>query len=380
MIIEGKKFAIRYAVIYTLLIAVVLFVPLFVYTDLMLEINEAKTKKELREYALRIVAQMEEYDNSGTFHYPRFTQVDSGLYDENFKPIFSLLRFTPKEFSKGYHKQENWRYYILELPPKLYFDASYLIVAKRFDASAIFFMAGLIALGIVALLALFSYILLKNFSAPFERINKALDNFIKDSMHEINTPLSIINVNIDLFTNKFGENRYLKRIKAAAKALGNIYNDMDYLIKKDRIEYQREPIDLSTLVQERIDYFVEIAALRKITIQTQIEPHLSVYSNRTKLQRLIDNTLSNAIKYSKEGSRVRVILKKTPRSIILNIRDYGIGIENPKKIFERFYREDHNKGGFGIGLSIVKNILESENIRLKIVSKPGRGSSFIYFF
>jgi signal transduction histidine kinase len=380
LIIEGKRYALRYAAIYTLLIAIVLFVPLFVYTDLMLEINEAKTKKELREYALRIVAQMEEYDNSGKFHYPRFREVDSGLYDENFKPIFTLLRFEPQEFFKGYHKQGHWRYFILELPPKLYFDASYLVVAKRFDASAIFFMAALIGLGIVALLALFSYILLKNFSAPFERINRALDNFIKDSMHEINTPLSIINVNIDLFTNKFGENRYLKRIKAAAKVLGNIYNDMDYLIKKDRIEYRREPIDLSALVQERIDYFIEIAALRKIDLEARIHPGLFIYSNRTKLQRLIDNTLSNAIKYSKEGAKVRVFLKKTPKNIVLNIRDYGIGIENPKKIFDRFYREDHNKGGFGIGLNIVKNILESENIRLKIVSKPGRGSSFIYFF
>jgi len=362
LVLDAKGYSLRYALLYTLIIAIVLFVPLFVYTALLLEIHEAKIKRELKEGALKIVALMEEYDNSGVFHYPRFKSIESGLYSEKFSPIFTLLTFTPEEFSPGYHKQERFRYYILELPENLYFDAKYLIVAKEFNPLEIYRMTLLVGGGILVILFLFSYLVLKNFSKPFERINQALDNFIKDSMHEINTPLSIINVNIDLFYRKFGENRYLKRIKSASRALSTIYNDMDYLIKKDKITYKKEKLNFSEFLKERIDYFQAIADLRNITLVSKIEPDLFLEFNKTKLGRLVDNTLSNAIKYSKENSKVKIYLKRVDGKIILTIKDFGIGIEKPEKIFERFYREDLNKGGFGIGLNIVKNIVLEEKI------------------
>ncbi|BCD61113.1 MULTISPECIES: HAMP domain-containing sensor histidine kinase [unclassified Nitratiruptor] len=380
MILDAKKYAFRYAILYTLIIGILLFVPLFVYTSLVLNINEAKNERDLKEVALKIVGKMEEYNNDGIFQYPRFAGYKSGLYDVNFHPVFSLLDFTPTAFSEGYHKQRTKRYYIVELPENLYFGAKYLIVSKEFDPWKIYRTSFLIGFGIVFILLLFSYIVLKNFSYPFEKVNQTLDNFIKDSMHEINTPLSIINVNIDLFTRKFGENSYLSRIKSAAKTLSNIYNDMDYLIKKDRIEYKNEKIDFSSFLQERVDYFQEIANLRKISLVAKIETDITIYMNRTKLQRIVDNTLSNAIKYSKERSCVKIYLKKVGDQAVLTIKDYGIGIENPQKIFERFYREDHDKGGFGIGLCIVQNIVQQEDIGLKVVSKPGKGTAFIYYF
>ncbi|SMC08649.1 sensor histidine kinase [Nitratiruptor tergarcus] len=380
MILDAKKYSYRYALFYTLIIATLLFVPLFVYTSLVLDINEAKNERDLKEKALQIVGKMEEYNNDGIFQYPRFASFKSGLYDENFKPIFSLLDFIPDSFNLGYHKQQTKRYYIVELPDEHYFGAKYLIVAKEFDPWKIYRTSFLIGLGIVLILFLFSYIVLKNFSRPFEKVNQTLDNFIKDSMHEINTPLSIINVNIDLFTRKFGENRYLSRIKSAAKTLSNIYNDMDYLIKKDRIEYKKEKIDFSAFLQERVDYFQEIANLRQIKLIAKIKPNLCIYINKTKLQRIVDNTLSNAVKYSKERSKVKIYLIRVGQKAVLTVKDYGIGIEQPQKIFNRFYREEHDKGGFGIGLSIVHNIINQENITLKVVSKPSRGSAFIYYF
>ncbi len=380
MILDSKKYAIRYALFYTIIIGLVLFVPLFVYTSLVLDINEAKNQQELKKVALKIISKMESYRGPEPFVYPRFSSYRSGLYDERFKPIFTLLQHEPTAFTPGYHKEGNYRYYIVELPKNIYFGAKYLVVSKNFDPWHIYRMTLLIGIGILLILLLFSYLVLKNFSAPFEKINQALDNFIKDSMHEINTPLSIINVNIDLFSRKVGQNKHLSRIKAAAKTLGNIYNDMDYLIKKDRIEYTKEPIDLGSFLKERIDYFQEIANLRNIELIDKISIHPTITINKTKLQRIIDNTLSNAIKYSKENSKVKIYLKEHKDKVILAVKDYGIGIENPQKIFDRYYREDMDKGGFGIGLNIVKNILDEENIGLKITSKPGIGTTFIYIF
>ena len=380
MILDAKKYAIRHALFYTLIIGLVLFVPLFVYTSLVLDINEAKNRQELKKVALKIISKMESYQGPEPFVYPRFSSYRSGLYDERFRPIFTLLQHEPTAFTPGYHKEGAYRYYIVELPQNIYFGAKYLVVSKTFDPWHIYRMTLLIGIGILLILLLFSYLVLKNFSAPFEKINQALDNFIKDSMHEINTPLSIINVNIDLFSRKVGQNKHLSRIKAAAKTLGNIYNDMDYLIKKDRIEYAKEPIDLGTFLKERIDYFQEIANLRNIELIDKIAAHPTITINKTKLQRIIDNTLSNAIKYSKENSKVEIYLKEHKDKVILAVKDYGIGIENPQKIFDRYYREDMDKGGFGIGLNIVKNILDEEKIGLKIVSKPGIGTTFIYLF
>ena len=380
MLLDAKRYAIKYAFFYTAIIAFILFVPLFVYTSLVLDINEAKNKKELQRVGLKIISKMEEYNNEGTFVYPRFSLYTSGLYDENFRPIFTLLHFTPKSFKPGYHIDGKKRYVIIQLPRDRYFHASYLIVAKEFDPWQIYRASIGIGIGIIAILLLFSYVVLKNFSAPFEKINQALDNFIKDSMHEINTPLAIISVNVDMITRKMGENKHLHRIKAAAKTLANIYNDMDYLIKKDKIEYKKERIDFSSFLQERVEYFQEIANLRNITIKVVIEPDIFVYMNRVKLQRVVDNTLSNAIKYSKEKGHIKVYLKKFNDKAILAIKDYGIGIENPQKIFDRYYREDIDKGGFGIGLNIVKNIIDEEKITLKVVSKPAKGAAFIYYF
>ncbi len=381
MILDAKKYALKYALFYTIIIAFLLFMPLFVYTSLMLQINEAKNEKELKGVALKIIGKMQSFDNKErVFIYPRFVSYRSGLYDERFEPIFTLLDFQPQSFNPGFHKQGDIRYYIVELPKDLYFGARYLIVSKHFDPWQIYRMSLLIAIGIILTLFAFSFLVLKNFAAPFNKINRALDNFIKDSMHEINTPLSIINVNIDLFARKFGSNRYLERIKAAAKTLGNIYNDMDYLIKKDKVRYEREKVDFSRFLQERIDYFQEVANLRHIKLISHIQPGISLFINRTKLQRVIDNTLSNAIKYSKENSKVEIFLKTSSEYIVLSVKDYGVGIEKPHKIFERYYRENSEKGGFGIGLNIVKNIIDEERIRLKVVSKVNKGSSFIYFF
>jgi signal transduction histidine kinase len=100
----------------------------------------------------------------------------------------------------------------------------------------------------------------------------------------------------------------------------------------------------------------------------------------TKLQKIVDNNLSNAIKYSYENSKVIVTLKKDGDTAILGFRDFGIGIRDPDMIFSRYYREDNAKGGFGIGLNIVGKIINEENIKVKIESELTKGAYFEYIF
>ena len=238
----------------------------------------------------------------------------------------------------------------------------------------------MILLGATALFFVLSLFFLDRFALPFQRLNKRLDQFIKDSMHEINTPLSIINVNIDLYHRSNPANKYLQRIKAATKTLSTLYNDMDYLLKNERLSFEYETIDFSRYLQERCDYFHEVAALKNITIITAIEENIALFFNPTQLQRIIDNNLSNAIKYSNEEGKIEVILERIDQGCRLHFRDNGVGIEDVNRIFERYYRENQDKGGFGIGLNIVKSIIDKAGIELHIDSHYGKGSTFTYTF
>jgi signal transduction histidine kinase len=230
------------------------------------------------------------------------------------------------------------------------------------------------------MLFIFSLLLLKNFSAPFEAMNRQLDNFIKDSMHEINTPLSIINLNVDLFANKHGENKYLQRIKSASKTLATIYDDMDFLIKQGRVKHTTQEINMSEFIQTRVDYFGDVANLKEIKISTDITLNIYYNFSKIKLQRIIDNTISNAIKYSNDTGEIDIRLYKKEKKIHFEVQDYGVGIANVKKIFSRYYRENEAKGGFGIGLNIVKDIVDEEGITLQVDSKVKEGSLFCYIF
>lgn len=367
--------------IYTAILAVLLIVPLIVYIEILLQIDEAKVKLSLETQSRTILVSMQRYKSSEkVFHFPRSKEFRSALYAQGQPYIYSDLDFEPDSVAEGFHHKKNHYYYVYPLPEGYYFGSDRLLVSTKHTAYSIYLFAFSVMISIVIALFIFSLLLLRNFSAPFEKLNTQLDEFIKDSMHEINTPLSIINLNADLFANKYGENKYLLRIKSASKTLATIYNDMDYLIKQGRVEYSTKVFDMSEFIQNRVDYFQEIANLKNIVLTTDIEKKLRYHFSKTKLQRIVDNTISNAIKYSHDDQEVLIRLHDQSESIVFSVEDYGVGIENVQKIFSRYYRENEAKGGFGIGLNIVKQIIEEENIALDVRSKLGKGTTFIYTF
>jgi signal transduction histidine kinase len=378
---DSKKFALKYAIRYTIVLAIILITPLVIYVMLLLQIDEAKTELRLQEQSRKVIASMQRYNNRDkVYKFPHYKEYQSALYTNQYEEVFSTLDFEPSIFMEGFFHEGKHYYYIYSLPDKQYFSSKYLLVSTLHTANEIYFIALLVILGILLMLFIFSLLLLKNFSAPFENMNKQLDNFMKDSMHEINTPLSIININSDLCIHKYGENKYLKRIKSASKTLATIYDDMDYLIKQGRVKHIKSNINFSEFIQSRVDYFQEVANLKNIIITIDISPNILYFFSKVKLQRIVDNTISNAIKYSYDKNIINVVLKKDDENINFSVKDYGVGIENVKKIFSRYYREDETKGGFGIGLNIVKNIIDEENIHLEIQSKLKKGTTFSYSF
>lgn len=382
MIVNEKEFVKKYSLIYTFIISIILLAPLYIYVDYNIKLHETRVEIELKSIQENIIKQMKNFGNhpNETFHFPQLPQSQSGLYKKDFSPIYSQLSNKLPFFMTGYHGQKSDRYLITKLPDKKYFFAQYLVTKKEISFASILFRASFIAFGIMALILLLSFYFLKSFSRPFKRVNEKLDDFIKESMHEINTPLSIINVNVDLFDAIYGKNKYFNRIKSATKSLATIYNDMDYLIKQNRIEYKSELLCFNDFLHERVSYFELICQLQNITISFDCDIIVELYFNPTRLQRIVDNTLSNAIKFSNKNASIHLNLIAKDKDVTLSIRDYGQGIQNPHKILEKYYREDANKNGFGIGMSIVKSIVDESDISLEIKSEPLQGSEFLYTF
>ena len=205
---------------------------------------------------------------------------------------------------------------------------------------------------------------------------KAQDSFIKHSIHEVNTPLAVIMTHIDIYKIKHGENRYLNKIEAASKMISNIYDDLSYMVKKDRLTYEKEWIDFSEFLQDRVEFFDEIATGNQHKIITDIERDIEIYFNDMELQRIVDNNLSNAIKFAKKGSDIVVTLKKCD-AILLKFITNSKKITDIKRIFEPYHREASTAIGFGLGLEIVGQICEKNSVNISVES-DSEVTQFIY--
>jgi signal transduction histidine kinase len=212
-----------------------------------------------------------------------------------------------------------------------------------------------------------------------EQLLEEQDRFVKNAIHEINTPLSVILVNIDLAVMGSGRTRHLTNIESGAKIIHNIYNDLSYLIQKDRISHEPRWVDLSQTVRMRLDFFRDVAAGAGLRIEATIAPDVMVFINPVELQRVVDNTLSNAIKYSTPESTIAVGVAEEGEAALFFVENSGDEIKDRGRLYERYYREDTVRGGFGLGLSIIKEICDKNGIEIDLRCGAGR-NRFSYHF
>ena len=202
------------------------------------------------------------------------------------------------------------------------------------------------------------------------------DKFVQSAMHEIKTPLSIITLNNELRQLEQGTDAYSEEIDNALKVLHNSYRSMSFIMTKDPLSYEIETLDLSQIVKERIEYFQTIAIMNNKKIIFNIDSHRTVDISLIELTRLIDNSLYNAIKYSAVDSQIKVVLANN----LLSFHNEGKAIEDKEKVFQKYFRENNTVGGYGLGLSIVKDIAEKYDIDIKLESDTEHGTTFTYRF
>jgi len=213
-----------------------------------------------------------------------------------------------------------------------------------------------------------------------EEILLAQKEFLRYTVHETNTPLSVILTSIELYEMKNKKDRQLSKIEAAAKNIFNIYDDLSYLVKKDQVQYPKVSIELVSYLNARIEFFRDVAMLSKIDFKysSQLEKAY-IYFNETKLQRIVDNTITNAIKYTLAKEIVSLHVKQTGIHVIFSVSSKSKIIKNTEKIFDAYYRESDNMKGFGLGLQLVKNICQEDNVSIDIESTDEL-TTFLYKF
>jgi signal transduction histidine kinase len=212
-----------------------------------------------------------------------------------------------------------------------------------------------------------------------EALVEAQDRFIRSAIHEINTPLAVIMTHIDIYKMRHGTDRYLAKVEAGAKMIATIYDDLSYMVKKHRRDYPKEPIDFSAFLHERIRFFQEIALGNGHPIVTEIEEGLELVFSEVELQRVVDNNLSNAIKYARKATPILVSLDRAGSAIRLTFSSRSKKIINTEKIFEPFHREESLVEGFGLGLEIVRSICDQHGVTIDVTSNK-EDTIFQYYF
>ena len=202
------------------------------------------------------------------------------------------------------------------------------------------------------------------------------DKFVQSSMHEIKTPLSIITLNNELRELEFGKDEYSQEIASAIKTLKVSYEDMSFTITKDKLDYPIELLDLSELIEDRVEYFKTIAKSNSKSILLKIDSDCKLEISKVELIRLIDNNLSNAIKYSDINSAIKITLEEN----LLSFHNIGKPIQDTEHIFDKYFRENIVVGGHGLGLSIVNDIAKKYLIAVALDSSIENGTTFKYKF
>ncbi len=208
---------------------------------------------------------------------------------------------------------------------------------------------------------------------PLAEYVNNLRNLSKETLHELNLPISTIKTNTQMLNKSLIDERSQKRlarINSACEMLQERYNELDYLIKKQSDEVIREQFDLVELVNERVAFLNKIYPHIHFNMNCS---SLEILNDKKGLTKVIDNIIDNGVKYSPDSQTIDISINERT----LTIRDYGIGMDEVEllRIFDKYYQSNKNMQGFGIGLSMVRRFCDKNEITLSFMSKPHVGTT-----
>lgn len=206
--------------------------------------------------------------------------------------------------------------------------------------------------------------------------------FIADTVHQIRTPLTNIMMNNEMIKKLQTDeslSSYIEKIDSSINMLSNFYEDFAYITSADTIEYPAKNINLSNFLENRISFFSTLSKISRREIQSTIEDDIFIHINQIELERVIDNNISNGIKYATKNKLININLFQSNNIAVLIFKTYGEKIKDKDKIFEKNFRENEAKRGLGLGLNMVKNICEKYHVSYNVTYEDGQ-NVFSYIF
>ena len=306
----------------------------------------------------------------------RRRQLDETLLNEmkifSFKPLGGRFEVAFEEKKKG---EQLWHlvhspqgpYALFEIPGSRKFRLRIRLPQREYDRRiAVIRQKALrgwpLYLSAIALLALlFAYYSL----SPYRRALRLNEEFIRDILHDFNTPLSALRIDLGILRRRLGENRNVERMLTSLDIVHALQENLRAFLA--RRPGGRERFGLRSLLEERIDSLRGLYP--SLHFQDEVPAGVTLLCDRDAFARIVENLLSNACKYNREGGRVRIELNDT----LLKIRDNGRGMREPDRAFDRYYREGER--GLGLGLHIVKKLAGDMRIGLKLESREGEGTT-----
>lgn len=369
----------RFLVLYGILVIVILALLGTLYYQYaktkMISSHRLAMQLESESYVPVLNDWLEQDRNLSTF--PKDLAYRTALYGYDKKIIVGNLKNTTLNFKESIALDGKRVHLIVPLAP--YEMGDFYLIFETYDdglwREQAIETALVIGSILFAFLLLMGFILARLLLKPMNEAIALLDDFIKDTTHELNTPISAILTNLEALKEEEippSMQKKFTRIEIASRTISTLYDDLTYLILNHHLAVVNEPLNISELLDERLEYFRHRIEQKKIHCTHNIAQNIFITIDRTKMIRIIDNLLSNAIKYNKMGGTLTINLQKEKLCVI----DSGIGIpsEMIKEVFERYTRADKSVGGFGIGLHIVAMIAKEYNLDISIESEEKKGT------
>lgn len=367
------KFIFLYVGSTVFLLVFLLFQYYIFQKELILKNEQLQSEQDIAKVSMQL--KLLHFSNDDLLKYPRFNDFKSAIYDIEEQLIFSEFQTFQIDFTKLFFTQDT-KLYFIHKNENYFLGAAYIVIEKNIP-SAIRQLEQTIAI-IFTISVLFilciSFFLSKMFLKPMRDTIVLLDNFIKDTTHELNTPINTIMANIELLDSVTLDaltTRKINRIKLASKTIVNIYEDMVFSVFGKAVSTKNEELNLADIIEERLRLFDVAIQAKKLSVITVLDDS-RILMDKHKFEKVFDNLLSNAIKYNKQAGTIHIKLHQS--SLIMEDSGEGFENENIQNIFNRYTRFSKSAGGFGIGMNIVKMILDEYKIQIVITSQKEIGT------
>ena len=244
------------------------------------------------------------------------------------------------------------------------------------------FLHSSITMAVAGLIVAFIFIFIYSgkIIKPIAESHDKQKRFITDAGHEIKTPLTIINANLDLLEAEIGENESLTDIAQQTKRLKTLTNDLVMLARMEESEDSMQKIEfpISEVVAEAVAPFKNVAIQQGKEFVCNVQPMLTLNGNDKAIVQLVNILMDNALKYSPVGGTIAFNLVKQNRAIYIhtfNTTETCIEKHQTEQVFERFYRSDASRnsetGGSGIGLSVAQAIVNAHGGKIQAWTQDG---------